>query len=310
MIKKMKTKNLNKIIAAAILALSTLSLSSCLKDSSFIDLSTTPNVVDMPMSGPAFFGNDAIVAAGIDTLKFAVELSSPNTLSSPLSVTVGVDNTIVTSYDAANPSINYLPFPSNSYTFPDVTITIPAGQRVVYLNCVINRNMLSPSSSYMLPMSIKSAPGATISGNFGVHYYHVIGNDFAGSYTWDYRRWQNGTGPGANNIPPDITGLGQSGTIYPISPTEIQMLTGYNGTGVNYDITFKRSVSGSTVTYSNWSVQFLPGDLAKWTAAGISNMVPPKFTVPPPATNASPKVFEMNYVSGGASGRYIDDTYH
>jgi len=306
----MKTKILNKIPALAVLALSMLSFSSCLKDNTFIDLSGTPNIVDMPQSGPAFFGQDAIVNAGIDSLKFAVELSSPNTLSTPLSVTVGVDNSIIATYNAANPAINYVAFPANSYTFPDVTVTIPAGQRVVYLTCVVNKAVLSPSLSYMLPMSIKSAPGATISGNFGVHYYHVIGNDFAGSYTWDYRRWQNGTGPGSTNIPPDITGLGQAGTIYPISPTEIQMLTGYNGTGVNYDITFTRTPNGASTTYTNWSVQFLAGDLAKWSAAGINNLVPPKFTVPPPATNASPKVFEMNYVSGGASGRYIDDTYH
>jgi len=306
----MKTKILNKIPALAIVVLAMLSLNSCVKDPNFVDLSGTPNIVDMPQSGPAFFGNDAIVNPGIDSLKFAVELSSPTPLSSPLSVTVGVDNTIVTSYNAANPAITYLPFPSNSYTFPDVTVTIPAGQRVVYLTCVVNKAVLSPSSSYMLPMSIKSAPGATISGNFGVHYYHVIGNDFAGSYTWDYRRWQNGTGPGVGNLPPDISSIGQSGTISPVSPTEMQMLTGYNGTGVHYDITFTRSVSGTTVTYSNWSVQFLPYDLGLWANAGISNMVPPKFTVPPPTTNASPKVFEMNYVSGGASGRYIDDTYH
>jgi hypothetical protein len=310
-----------KKIFIFILAITAVSLTSCLKDKPNTDFSSIGTVLELPWSGLQYFSKDAVTSSS-DTvvLKFGVNIASAKTLSTATNYTIAVDYALMTAYEATNATVVYDQMPTGSYTISKTTGTIPAGKRLDSITVTVYRALLDPSKSYMLPIKLASTSNGILSGNFNAHYYHFIGNDFAGAYTWDYRRWQNGTGPGPGiipsqstaGIPPDITGLGQSGTILPISPTEFQMQTGYNGQGVNYDVTFTRTVDPTThiVSYSNWKVQFLPGDIAKWTAAGITNMVPPSFTIPPPATSNDPKIFELNYVSGGAFGRYIDDTYH
>jgi len=314
----MKTKNIKGIIAICFTAL--LFFTSCLKDDSryFDPLSTTANLAELPLSGLNNFAKDARTKNGIDTITFAVGVTSASVPTSPTIVTIGIDNTLIGPYNTANPTVTYLPVPAAAIKLASTSITIPAGQNSVLTTAILDRTQLDPSKSYMFPIRITDAGGLPISSNYGIHYYHVIGNDFAGSYIWDYRRWQNGTGPGAGIIPsqvagggaPDISSLNQPGSILPVSPTEFQMLTGYNSTGVLYDVTFTRTVgSGGLVTYTNWKVTFPASELKKWSDAGITNMVPPVFTIPPPSDNTKPKIFEINYVSGGASGRYIDDTY-
>ena len=298
-----------------------ISLSSCLKDKSYVNFASGSNVVNFPQSGLDFFGNDAILS-DTTVVQFAVDYATANP-NPAISATVAVDPTLITSYEATNSAITYELMPTSAYTLSATTVSIPAGQQYSFITLTVYKNTLDPSKSYMLPIKIASATAGTISANQSVHYFHVIGNDFAGAYTWDYRRYNNGTGPGNNpDGTPAIpslnqggatssgTTLGQAGKILPISPTEFEMTTGYNGQMVMYDVTFTRSVSGSTVSYSNWAVTFNAANIALWTNAGIALKTPPTFTLPPPATNASPKFFEMNYVAGGASPRYIDDTYH
>ncbi len=302
-------------------AILTVALTSCLKDKPDVDFSNLGVNIDLVESGKTYFAQDAITdAKDTITKTFTINISSPNTLSTDEVVTLGVDNSIVTSYNAANPGITYTAFPTTAFKLPVTTVTIKAGQRIGTVSVTIYKNQLDPSLSYMLPIKIVSVSTGTISGNFGVHYYHVIGNDFAGSYTWDYRRYNNGTGPGAGLIPSLGQGLtpdggsftGKTGTISPVSPTEFKMETGYNANKVMYDVTFTRTVSNGVVTYSNWVVKFLPGDIAIWAGlpSPITNIVPPKFTIPPPTKATDPKIFEINHTSGGASPRYIDDTYH
>ncbi len=302
-----------------LLAVLVISLTSCLKDKPNTNFSGLTPIIELPYSGKSYFSQDAITDAGPTiTKQFVVNIASVNVPTTATSVTIGVDNSLIAPYNTANPAITYNPMPTGSYTFPDMVVNIPAGQRQATLTVTIDKSKLDPSQSYLLPITIKSAPGLTISGNFGVHYYHFIGNDFAGTYTYEYRRYQNGTGPGAGATPslgegsaPDITNPAGSTTIIsPVTATEFQMVTNYNGQGVMYDVTFTRTVSSSgTVSYTNWSVSFPDAEIAKWAAAGITNKVLPKFTVPPPATSSDRKKFELNYVSGSTSGRYIDDTY-
>ncbi|MDB5152812.1 MAG: hypothetical protein JWR54_1563 [Mucilaginibacter sp.] len=294
-----------------------ISLTSCLKDNShYVDFANAGNIVNMPLSGLSNFSKDALTADH-DTVQFAVSYATANA-NKALTVTIGVDTTYIAKYEATNSAIQYLAMPSSVYKISTTTVSIAAGAQYTFVTLIVDKTLVDPAKSYMLPIVIKDAQGVPISSNMNVHYYHVIGNDFAGAYTYDYRRWQNGVGPGAGIIPSqssagvavDITSLGQNTTIYPVTPTEFQMVTNYNGQGVNYDVTFTRTVTGSTINYTNWKVTFLTGDIAKWTSAGITNFVPPAFTIPPPATNSDPKKFELNFASGGAApGRYIDDTY-
>lgn len=314
----MKTKYLKGIATASCLA-AVLSFSSCLKDDSryFDPESVQSNVAELPLSGLQYFPQDAVTVAGIDTITFAVGVTSANPPTKATTITLAVDNTIITTYNTANTAIAYQPVPTTSYKLPSTTITIPAGKNSTLATVIIDRTALDPASSYMLPLKIASAGGLTISGNYGVHYYHIIGNDFAGAYTYNYRRFQNGTGPGAGAIPslgqgsaPDITNAPNTIVqLAPVSPTEFVATTNYNGQGVQYHITFSRSASGGTVSYTNWKVSFPSDEIAKWTGAGIANLVAPAFTIPPPAKSTDPKIFELNYISGGAFPRYIDDTY-
>lgn len=293
-----------------------LGFSSCLKDSRYVDFAAVGTTVEIPLSGRTAV-NALTEATDAITRQFAVNVASPKPLSTDLTITVGYDAAALAAYNTFQTAVTFEPFPPGSYVIDKPTVVVPAGTRTQVITVTFDRTKLDPSKSYLLPISILDAQGQTLNANYHTKYYSVIGNDFAGVYTYEYRRFQNGTGPGAGAIPslgqgsaPDITNAAGSTTVLtPVTPTEFKMETGYNGQHVMYDVTFKRTVTGSVITYTNWAVKFLPADLQKWTDAGISNMVPPKFTIPPPVNNSSPKIFELNYVSGGASGRYIDDTY-
>lgn len=305
----MKTKYLKGITALSIIALL---FSSCLKDDQhlFTPEAANSNVALLYNSGPSFFTPDAITGAGIDTVTFAVGITQPTPPTTSTAITLAIDNTVIATYNAANPAITYLPVPAAAIKFA-TSVTIPAGQSNTKTTIIVDRTQLDPSQSYMIPVKIVSAGGGSIplSTNFNLHYFHIIGNDFAGTYHWDYRRYNNGLAGGTSAG----TALGQVGTISPVSPTEFEMITGYNGNKVAYDITFTRTVVGGIAYYTNWKVSFDAATIAAptgWTAAGISLIVPPVFTIPPPTDSTKPKIFEMNYQAGGASPRYIDDTYY
>lgn len=292
-----------------LLGVLTVSLTSCLKDKPNVDLSNIAAFAELVHSGKAYFNSDAVTADpdanGKIILTFQVNITGQYAPTKDVNVVLAVDNTVVTAYNASDKTNVYLPMAADAFSLPVTTATIKAGTRLATFSVTFDKTKLDPSKSYMLPIVLKSASGVSLSSNFSVKYYHFIGNDFAGAYAWNYRRWQNGTGVGA----PDFN-LNYAGTILPVSATEFQMETGYNGNHVKYNVTFTRTVDGSgTVLYTDWDVKFNAANLAIWTDAGITNMVAPKFTIPPPANGASAKKFEINYVSGGASGRYIDDTY-
>ncbi|HTE01048.1 MAG TPA: DUF1735 domain-containing protein [Mucilaginibacter sp.] len=289
-----------------------ISLSSCLKDEKhYVDFANAGNIVNMPQSGLTNFGSDAITAPDTVVTEFAVDYATAKA-NGALSVTLAVDPTYMDKYNAANPAIAYEIIPANAYVL-NTKVDIAAGAQYAFTTLTVYRNLLDPSKSYMLPVVIKDAGGIPISGNMNVHYYHIIGNDFAGAYTWDYRRWSNGTGPGTGTPPedPDITGLGRAGTINPVSPTEFQMLTGYNTNQVLYDVKFTRTVTGTTINYSDWVVTMDPETVAAiWTAGLVQLRQAPIFVTPPPATGTDPKIFHMQFVAGSAGSRWIEDTYH
>ena len=304
----MKTRFI-KGITAICFAVSLL-LSSCLKDDShYFNPSDTGagNVfASFPLGGIQNFSSDAVTGAGIDTVQYAINVASATLITTPVTITIGIDNSYIAPYNTANPSITYLAVPAAAVKLVGTTYTLPAGtSHEVIATFILDRTQLDPSQSYMLPIRIVSA-SVPIATNFSIHYFHVIGNDFAGTYVWDYRRYNNGLAGGTSGG----TTLGQPGTINPVTPTEFQMLTGYNGQKVLYDVTFTRTVSGGIAHYTNWAVSFPKSELDKWAGAGITNIVPPAFTVPPPSDSTQPKQIEINYVSGGAFPRYIDDTYH
>jgi len=290
------------LITTILISAAVLTLSSCLKDSRYVTFANGGTVVNFPLGGLNYFGADAITAS-TDTVvtQFSIDVASPTVPTTATTVVIAVDPTIVTSYNALGGPVTYTLMPAADYVLSGTTITIPAGQRTAIVTLTVYKGLLDPAQSYMLPIKIVSGSGgAIVSGNFGVHYYHVIGNDFAGLYTWTYTRWNNGTGTGA----PLINGAVNPGPVNPITPTEIQMITGYNNQGVRYDITFTKTGPGA---YSNWNLTFVPADVSGiWGAAGISVVQQPVFLVLDPANFH----FQMQYVAfNGANDRYLIDDY-
>ncbi|HEY6978892.1 MAG TPA: DUF1735 domain-containing protein, partial [Chitinophagaceae bacterium] len=162
----------------------------CLKDDPNVDFSNLGTVVQMPYSGKGFFAQDAVTDAADTIVKtFTINIASTYPLNKDLNVTVGTDNSLVDEYNAYDPAVHYEAMPDSAYSFNETTITIPAGSRLDTLQVTFYKTKLDPSKSYLLPISIKDASGETISGNMSVHYYHFIGNPIAGSYSWEWIRY-------------------------------------------------------------------------------------------------------------------------
>ncbi|MBV8388544.1 MAG: DUF1735 domain-containing protein [Mucilaginibacter sp.] len=267
------------LIATILLSGAVLLLSSCLKDPRYVDFSKGGTVVDFPLGGLAHFGDDAITEApdstGTIVRQFAVNVASPNPTTSATTLTLAVDTTIVAAYNASQTAINYLVMPAAAYSFTTTTITIPGGKLSAATSVTFHKNLLDPSKSYMLPIRITSTTAGKISGNMNIHYYHFIGNDFAGVYERYYTRWSNGDTTTAPSTP--RTDLG-SAVFNPVSPTEFTVQTNYY-TQPNYDVTFTKTGNGASAVYSNWAIRFLPADVAPGTTWGtnITVTIPPQF---------------------------------
>ena len=80
------------------LSLAALSLSSCLKDSRFVDFNKVGVTVEFPFGGLNYFGADAITETPVDAngtiRQFAVTIGGLNAPTTPTTVTLAVDNTI------------------------------------------------------------------------------------------------------------------------------------------------------------------------------------------------------------------------
>lgn len=282
----------------------TLTFSACLKNTSFYDdLSKTSPVAELPLSGIANFGADAVTAPG-DTisLPFIVNIASSNTPTIAHTITVAPDFTKIATYQATDNSIAYLAMPASAFVFPSTTVIIPAGKTQATVNVIFYKHLLDPTKSYMLPLSITKADGLIISGNFAVHYFHFIGNPLVGSFKYDYLRYNNGVGPTAG--PPSSSSLAGTATFSPVNPTQFEMPTSYVGP-VRYEVTFD-NVNG---VFSNFQVTFNAADVAAiWTANGVSIINQPVFKTADPIHG----IYEIYYTAQNAAGhnRYIDDKFY
>jgi hypothetical protein len=310
----MKTKYLKRIMAVCFAA-TTLFFSSCLKDDKrFFNAETVPNLAELPLGGLQNFGADAITAAGIDTITFAVGVTAANPPAAPTTITIGVDNTLITKYNSANAAIVYQPIPAAAFKLAATSVIIPAGKNSTLTTVIIDRTQLDPAVSYMLPIKVVSAGGLPISANYGVHYYHIIGNDFAGAYLHTFQRYNAADSTGALS---GASFVNQPSTFSPVSPTEFTVATGYAGGVYVFDVTFTKNANG---TYSNFKVSFTPGSIADGVGSGIALTQPPVFlvaggpgvaTLPGPYTFAQAlKIFHFQFMAMTSGPRYLIDTFH
>lgn len=281
-----------------------LSLSSCLKDPRLIDFTKNGTVVDFPKGGLANFGPSAITDAGDTIVKqFAVNVGSPNPTTSATKITIAVDNTITDSYNNSQSAVFYDAMPTDAFVLSATDLTIPAGQRYATVSVTFYKDKLDPSKSYMLPIKIAKTSAGTISGNYGILYYHFIGNDFAGTYDLIWTRWNVADTSGTPAY--DHLDLGTE-IASPVDPTTFKIASGYY-TGIPYTVTFTKTGTGASATYSNFAVTFTADDLDAYFTQPSGGAVvlanPPVFD---PATDPNKqytyaeaiKLFRFYYTTG------------
>jgi len=277
----MKKKLISKL-SILLLLVCGLTFSSCLKDSRFVDFSKVGTIVEFPLGGNTYFGQDAVTAApdttpkGAITLQFAVNIASPTAPKTATTITFSVDDpAIITAYNAANSAVQYLPMPSNAYVYTQTSVTIPAGQRTAILTVTFYKNLLDPSKSYMLPIRIIGAGGLNISSNMGTTYFHFIGNPFAGSYTQTFSRYNGFSSPPPAGTPKSGGSFVGPVTIYPVTPTQFQVVSGYFTDNVNYEVTFQQP---DATHFQNFQISLNPDDVAaNFTPSGIAVTQQPVF---------------------------------
>lgn len=295
------------LFATILLSAAALSLSSCLKDNRLVDFSNATPVVEFNLGGLSYFSSDALQTPySIDTVKFAVSVTTKNVPTTATTVKLAVDNSVIASYVSQNPGINYQVMPTNAYTISTLNVQIPANSRVAIVTMYVDMTKIDPSQSYMLPIRIVgSNPSYTISGNMGIHYYHFIGNDFAGNYNWDYTR-----------TPPAGNFTGGTTTISPVTPTDAEVYSGYYTGLVTYDLTFTKNSDG---TYSNVQVNLNAASVAsQLTANNISVTQQAVFKATGTNTlgNNLTKAYILNNldfiykVLGSAGARTVEDRFY
>jgi hypothetical protein len=162
-------------IKTAFLSLAAMALlSSCLKDSRYVDYGAVGTLIELPLAengdqagigGPYQAPTYSLASGATDTLTVAVNVASPKPLGSPLSVTLSVsDLTTLNAFNSAN-GTNFQPLPSSDYSvIGGLTVTIPANQRLGYAHFLINAKAIGIDTlgKYVLPVTIASASGQTI----------------------------------------------------------------------------------------------------------------------------------------------------
>jgi len=208
-------------------------LTGCLKDDAPVDFGQIKPTVMLINSGLGYFSSAALIfASDTLTVPFQVNLASQDRFSKDITVELGVDDQAISDYNAKG-GIQYEKMADSSYSFPTSSVTIAAGQRVVTVYVTFYKHTFDPSKSYMLPISITSADGTDLSSNFNTMYFHVIGNPLAGSYSWDFYRWNDAadtTGP-----PNSTVFEGEDAVGGPVDATTILLPEGYldaNGLGL------------------------------------------------------------------------------
>lgn len=294
-----RIKKYSFLIAGLLLAAT---LTSCVKNRNDLatDFSNLKPIIEFRTPetnnvGLAYFSKAALFLtdAEPDTVTMYVNIASVNALSKDLSVTVDVNDAAISAYNSGS-DIQYEKMPDSTFELLQNQVTIPAGSHVGTVDIVFEKGKIDPTKNYMLPISITDASGENISGNFGTIYWHTIGNPLAGAYLWDFTRWGNPQQSGD----PDIVDLGEPTTFSPVSPTQVEVASGYY-IQPRYELTF----SDDNGVLSDFHVILNKDDVDAMAANGVIVTNGPNIMVADPVN----KVFEFQYTT---LTRYVIDKYY
>ena len=168
------------------------------------DFTKVTPVVELPV--PSLAGNGggnsmsasfSIQSAPSDYFIY-VNYAAPDANATDVGVTLAVDTATLGKFNRTN-GTSYPLLPAADYSLNN-SIAIPAGQRKVQYHIKFNTSLIDPSATYALPLKIVSAPGVTISGNFGTLVLLIgVKNIYDGTYTIKGQITRNSaTGPDTN----------------------------------------------------------------------------------------------------------------
>jgi len=185
----MKKKIYLKTAIFSLLAMSL--LSSCLKDSRYVNYGGVGTLVEFPLAEPNGFSPGAFsgeiqtetfpITQTTATITVAVNVASPRVPTTATSVKVSIDTVSLDAYNNAQGS-NFLVLPAGSYTSTLAT-TVPANQRLGYFTVTIDLTKLDPTQSYALPITITSASQPIASTLKTLIYTIGIKNIYDGTYS-------------------------------------------------------------------------------------------------------------------------------
>lgn len=297
-----------KKISISIPVILLLFLTGCLKDKPNVDFSnlgyvaeistaSTNGTTNAPSGGLTFYNGATLDASitGIDSVMFTVNIASDYPPTKDVAVTMAVNDAARAAYISDPSKVQFKVFPSNAYTFAKTTGTIKAGSRLDTFWVVFNHANLDPTQSYMLPISIASATGTTVSGNMSTIYFHIIGNPLAGTYSSEWIRYNQASATGTPDFDvPDQTAF------TPVSPTTVSIPS---GTGVNYLLSFVNN--GGTL--SNFTVAFPDSGPGSPSDAVITITSGPTIVLADPVNKKF--TFNFTYNNSAGAARNITDKF-
>ena len=250
-----------------LLGVLTVSLTSCLKDKPNVDFSNLTAFAEIVHSGTPYF-SEASITDATDTItrNLQINVTGEYPPTADVKVTVELDNSLVAAYAAIDPKVPYITLPTNAFVFANTTVTIKAGTRLANSPVTFYRSKLDATKSYMLPIKISTVSGAAKSANFSIKYYHFIGNDFAGTYKWQFTRTPSA---GTNFTYAD----GNTNVFLPNSGTEFEVTGGYYTQTIRYKVNFQQVGLYPNATYSHFTIVIDPDDVTKILNANNINVL-------------------------------------
>ncbi|MDE3144462.1 MAG: DUF1735 domain-containing protein, partial [Bacteroidota bacterium] len=256
--------NINKKLIFLILSAVVVTFNACIKDanSGTIVNGLKPMAL-IPEGGMTNFSKASLSFPSADlsdTVTFHANYAWTNVAPTDITFTLGYDANALSAYNSLG-GIQYEKFPDSIYSYKGTSVVVKAGQSYSdAIPLVVYPTKIDPTRNYMLPISIMSAPGTTISGNLSTIYYHFIGNPIAGAYMEEWIRWQNASGSGS----PAYDFAGMANVFSATSPTEISVTSQANG------LTFIIDFTNNGGVLSNFTATIDP---ASYPNAGIASIL-------------------------------------
>jgi hypothetical protein len=195
----MKTKLYIKLASVALIAMT--GFSSCLKDDAhYVDFAGATPLIELPSAANVggsggLFQSQALDNAASVPVNLAINLASPHTLSSDITVKVSVDEAALASYNSANGN-KYVLLPANYYT-STLSAVIKANTNLSNIVINVNSTLIDPAkTNYVLPLTITDGGGQKISNYKTVLLNIQAKNIYDGSYSlkgYVYRNFGDGT---------------------------------------------------------------------------------------------------------------------